>query len=111
MNYNDVRSHAESMIRKAQKLEVVTADVVQRAEMALQIMGHPGWEMFLKWLQEQHATAQRDYEGHKERLATRVQRHDDYVANQLAAVEANSRMLTYKQCAEYLPALIKQGVG
>ena len=107
MNYNDVRSLA----RPALKREGVTADVIQKAEVALQTVGHTGWDMFLKWLQEQHAVAQRDYEGHKERLATRVQRHDDYVANQLAAVEANSRMLTYKQCAEYLPALIKQGVG
>ena len=111
MNYNDIRAATEAS--RARRLKVVSPPdpaAIQRAEMAVQTLSHPGWDMFTHHLQEKLAEAHQTYAGIKERLATGYHMPHDYHWLHLQANEVRGGIKALEYVLGYLPGLVKTPV-
>ena len=109
MNFNDIRMLTEAS--RARRLKVVAspdpADI-QRGELATQTLGHPGWDMFARHLQEKLMESQRSYATIKERIATGYHMPHDYHWLHLQANEVRGGIMALEYALGYLPGLVKK---
>ena len=108
MNFNEIRAATEAS--RARRLKVVAPPgpvEIQRAELARQTLGHPGWDAFAAHLGSKLAEARSQYAGIKERLATGYHMPHDYHWLHLQANEVRGGILALEYVLDYLPGLMK----
>ena len=108
MNFNEIRAATEAS--RARKLKVVSLPdpaAIQRAELATQTMGHPGWDMFTRHIQEKLSEARASYASIKERLANGYHMPHDYHWLHLQANEVRGGILALEYVLGYIPGLVK----
>ena len=109
MNFNDVRSLArEELAKRSPPSRLPQLVDLKAAEMATQVMGHPGWSLFLTHMQTLLRESQGRYETIKERLATGYHLPQDYHWLHLQATEVRGRITTLMELIEHLPALVEK---
>ena len=110
MNYNDVRSLAQTeYLKRAQKPEVVTADVIQKAEMATQVMGHPGWQFLVAEIDQVLAASQAKYDDLLKRIAHGRWLPHEFQWRLQDAAELNSYMTGLRVARGIIPEAVKKG--
>ena len=108
MNYNEIRAATEAS--RARRLKVVASPGpvdIQRAEMAVQTLSHPGWDIFARHLREKLVEARASYAAIKERIATGYHMPHDYHWLHLQANEVRGGIRALEYALGYLPSLLK----
>ena len=107
MNYNEIKDAQERTRLKLVRPAPTPVDI-RAAEMATQVIGHPGWQMLYQHMHEMLQTSVTSYEGTKNKMVAGFLMPHEYHWFSLQARELSARIAVLKELMDFLPKLIEK---
>ncbi len=108
MNFNTVKTRlAERLDDTLGAKQVARLQQAREVDKARQLIEHPGWEMYMAWLDEQIARLSRMQETLTQTMLT-APSTDAMLQARLGVVEVASQARAYRLAKETIPSLLQQ---